>query len=98
MVTPPSLSRAPLTDVVRREIGISKAASAAAVEQVLDAIRETLWSGEDVSIRDFGKFKVRNKGKHLGRNPKTGVEVVIPPRRVVTFEPCQGLRDRTAGN
>jgi len=97
MTEPPTLNREELADVVHREIGLPRPASAIAVEQVLDAIREALWSGEDVAIWNFGKFKVRDKAERVGRNPRNGVEVLIPPRRVVTFEPSPKLRARTAG-
>lgn len=91
-IAPGSLTRADLSDAVHREIGLSRAESAQLVENVLDQITEALLAGGNVKISSFGSFVLRNKGLRIGRNPKTGVEVPIAPRTVVTFRPSQLLR------
>lgn len=93
MVEPETLTRADLTDVVHREIGLSRAESAGLVEQVLAKLCEALSAGENVKISGFGSFILRDKGERVGRNPKTGIEVPIAPRRVLTFRASQMLRD-----
>ncbi len=89
-----SLTRADLCEAVHREIGLSRAESSMLVEQVLDQICNTLIGGENVKISSFGSFVLRNKGQRIGRNPKTGEEVPIAPRTVLTFRPSQLLRER----
>ena len=96
-IAPGSLTRAELADSVHREIGLSRAESAQLVEQVLDSITEALVAGENVKISSFGSFVLRDKGLRIGRNPKTGVEVPIEPRRVLTFRPSQLLRQSING-
>jgi integration host factor subunit alpha len=91
-IAPGSLTRAELADAVHREIGLSRAESAELVENVLDTISEALLDGDNVKISSFGSFVLRNKGLRIGRNPKTGVEVPIEPRTVLTFRPSQLLR------
>jgi integration host factor subunit alpha len=88
-----SLTRADLSDAVHNEIGLSRAESAALVETVLDRIGDALVAGDNVKISSFGSFVLRNKGLRIGRNPKTGVEVPIEPRTVLTFRPSQLLRE-----
>lgn len=88
-----SLTRADLADAVHNEIGLSRAESAALVETVLDRIGDALVEGDNVKISSFGSFVLRNKGLRIGRNPKTGVEVPIEPRTVLTFRPSQLLRE-----
>lgn len=91
-----TLTRADLSDVVHREIGLSRADSAAMVEQVLALMCGAMADGENVKISGFGTFVLRDKGERVGRNPKTGVEVPIAPRRVLTFRASNMLRDRIA--
>ena len=91
---PSSLTRADLCEAVHREIGLSRAESSTLVEQVLDHICSTLVGGDNVKISSFGSFVLRNKGQRIGRNPKTGEEVPIEPRTVLTFRPSQLLRER----
>lgn len=91
-----TLTRADLSDVVHREIGLSRADSAAMVEQVLSMMCGAMADGENVKISGFGTFVLRDKGERIGRNPKTGVEVPIAPRRVLTFRASNMLRDRIA--
>ncbi len=89
-----TLTRADLSEQVHREIGLSRAESASIVEQLLDHICGALAEGQNVKISGFGSFVLRQKGERIGRNPKTGVEVPIAPRRVLTFRASQMLRDR----
>ncbi|MBA2934035.1 integration host factor subunit alpha [Sphingomonas sp. CGMCC 1.13654] len=91
-----TLTRADLSDVVHREIGLSRADSAGMVEKVLDLMCEAMSNGENVKISGFGTFVLRDKGERVGRNPKTGIEVPIAPRRVLTFRASNMLRDRIA--
>lgn len=92
-----SLTRADLADAVHNEIGLSRADSAALVESVLDQICAALLAGDNVKISSFGSFVLRKKGLRIGRNPKTGVEVPIEPRTVLTFRPSQLLREAING-
>ena len=92
-----TLTRADLSEAVHGQIGLSRADSAQLVEQVLDKISDALVDGRNVKISSFGTFVLRQKGQRLGRNPKTGQEVPIEPRRVLTFRPSQIMRDRING-
>ena len=92
-----TLTRADLAETLHREIGLSRAESAGLVEQILNHMCEALSNGENVKISGFGSFVLRDKGERMGRNPKTGVEVPIAPRRVLTFRASQMLRDRIVG-
>ena len=89
-----TLTRADLADSVHKEIGLSRSESANLVEQILGHMCEALSRGENVKISGFGSFVLRDKGERIGRNPKTGVEVPIAPRRVLTFRASQMMRDR----
>ena len=89
-----TLTRADLADIVHREIGLSRAESAGIVEGVLAHMCGALAHGENVKISGFGTFVLRDKAERVGRNPKSGVEVPIAPRRVLTFRASQTLRDR----
>ena len=91
-----TLTRADLADVVHRKLGLSRAESAQFVERVLHHMCHALSEGENVKISGFGSFILRDKGERIGRNPKTGVEVAIAPRRVMTFRASQIMRDRIA--
>ena len=91
-----TLTRADLADQVHGEIGLSRADSAAMVEQLLAHLCQAMSRGENVKISGFGTFVLRDKGERVGRNPKTGVEVPIAPRRVLTFRASTMLRDRIA--
>lgn len=92
-----TLTRAEIAERLNRQIGLSRAESAQLVEQVLDLVADALEQGENVKISGFGTFVLRDKSERVGRNPKTGIEVPITPRRVLTFRPSQSLRDRVAG-
>ncbi len=89
-----TLTRADLADVVHRKLGLSRAESASVVERVLYHMCAELSHGKNVKISGFGTFVLRDKGERIGRNPKTGVEVPIAPRRVMTFRASQIMRDR----
>ncbi len=91
-----TLTRADIAELLNKQIGLSRAESADLVEQVLDLVTEALVTGENVKISGFGTFVLRDKNERIGRNPKTGIEVPITPRRVLTFRPSQALRDRVS--
>ena len=91
-----TLTRADLADVVHRHLGLSRAESASLVERVLHHMCHALSDGTNVKISGFGTFILRDKGQRVGRNPKTGIEVPIAPRRVMTFRASQIMRDRIA--
>jgi len=91
-----TLTRADLSDVVHRKLGLSRSESANLVERVLHHMCHALAKGTNVKVSGFGTFILRDKGQRVGRNPKTGVEVPIAPRRVMTFRASQIMRDRIA--
>ena len=91
-----TLTRMDLADAVHQEVGLSRNDSAALVEAVLRHISDALVRGETVKISSFGTFSVRDKAARLGRNPKTGQEVPIHPRRVLTFRSSHLMKDRIA--
>ena len=91
-----TLTRADLSDVVHRKLGLSRAESAGVVERVLHHMCHALSLGQNVKVSGFGTFILRDKGQRVGRNPKTGIEVPIAPRRVMTFRASQIMRDRIA--
>lgn len=97
MATAGTLTRADLADALHREVGLSRLDSARLVEQILEHMCNALSRGENVKISGFGTFVLRQKGERIGRNPKTGVEVPIAPRRVLTFRASQMMRDRIVG-
>ena len=88
-----TVTRAQLSEAVYQEVGLSRNESANLVEVVLDEISNALARGEMVKISSFGSFSVRQKGKRVGRNPKTGEEVPINPRRVLVFRASHVLKD-----
>ena len=87
-----TVTRADLTEAVYEEVGLSRNESAELVEMVLAEISDTLAAGETVKIASFGTFMVRQKGLRRGRNPKTGEEVPILPRRVLSFRASHILK------
>ena len=89
-----TLTRADLSDIVHRKLGLSRAESASMVERVLFHMCHALSEGQNVKISGFGSFILRDKGERVGRNPKTGIEVPIAPRRVMTFRASQIMRER----
>lgn len=89
-----SVIRADLAEAIYKQIGLSRNESAEIVATILEEISQRLEAGENVKISSFGSFSVRSKNERIGRNPKTGREVPITPRRVLSFRPSHILRDR----
>jgi integration host factor subunit alpha len=89
-----TITRADLSEVVYRQIGLSRTEAAALVEIVLKEITDCIERGEAVKLSSFGSFVVRKKGQRVGRNPKTGTEVPISPRWVMVFKPSAILKQR----
>lgn len=93
-----ALNKADIIESVHQQLGFPKKSSTELVEQLIETIKSTLASGEDVLISGFGKFCVNDKKERRGRNPATGDSMMLRPRRVVTFK-CSGkLRRRVNGN
>jgi integration host factor subunit alpha len=92
-----TMTRADLSDIVHNRLGVSRAESAGMVERVLHHMCHALSQGQNVKVSGFGTFILRDKGERVGRNPKTGVEVPIAPRRVMTFRASQIMSVRIAG-
>jgi integration host factor subunit alpha len=92
-----TVTRADLSEAVYQKVGLSRTESADLVESVLSEICNSLASGETVKLSSFGSFIVRDKGERVGRNPKTGIEVPIDPRRVMVFKPSNVLKARING-
>ena len=89
-----TVTRAQLSEAVYQEVGLSRNESADLVETILNEISDALARGEMVKISSFGSFSVRQKGQRIGRNPKTGEEVPILPRRVLVFRASHVLKNR----
>jgi integration host factor subunit alpha len=89
-----AVTRAQLSEAVYQEVGLSRNESAELVESVLQHIVDSLSHGDFVKISAFGSFHVRSKGGRVGRNPKTGQEVPIQPRKVLIFRASHVLKDR----
>ncbi len=89
-----TVTRADLAEAIYQEVGLSRSDSADLVEAVLQEVSDALARGEQVKISSFGSFGVRQKGQRIGRNPKTGEEVPILPRRVLVFRPSHVLKGR----
>lgn len=92
-----TITRAELSEAVYQKIGLSRTESAALVELVLREISDCIAQGQTVKLSSFGSFVVRDKGERIGRNPKTGIEVPIEPRRVMVFKPSNILKARING-
>jgi integration host factor subunit alpha len=88
-----NLTRADLSEAIHRRVGLSRADASNMVEGVLRHMCHALSEGENVKITGFGTFILRDKRERVGRNPKTGVEVPIAPRRVLTFRASEIMRD-----
>ena len=89
-----ALTKASMADTLFEEIGLNKREAKEFVEQFFEEVRVALESGRDVKLSGFGNFVLRNKSQRPGRNPKTGEEIPISARRVVTFRPGQKLKSR----
>ena len=87
-----TVTRAQLAESIYTQVGLSRNELADLLETVLERMSSALEAGESVKISGFGTFSVRQKGRRIGRNPKTGVEVPILPRRVLVFRPSQVLK------
>jgi integration host factor subunit alpha len=94
MIMTKTLTRANLTEAVYRNIGLSRNESAELVETFLEEMCVCLENGEEVKLSSFGTFSVQSKRERVGRNPKTGVEATITPRRVLSFRPSHILKER----
>jgi len=92
-----TVTRAHLTETIYTQVGLSRNESADLLETVLQRMSNALETGESVKISGFGTFSVRQKGRRIGRNPKTGVEVPIMPRRVLVFRPSHVLKAHVNG-
>ena len=89
-----TITRAQLSEAVYEEVGLSRNESADLVEAVLEEMVNALSDGETVKISSFGSFSIRQKSQRMGRNPKTGEEVPILPRKVIIFKPSHVLKNR----
>lgn len=89
-----TVTRSDLSEIVYSTVGLSRSESAQIVETVLDEISDALIRGEDVKLSSFGSFLVRHKNGRIGRNPKTGEEVPIEPRRVLSFRASHVLKEK----
>jgi integration host factor subunit alpha len=93
-----TVTRAQLAEAVYQQVGLSRNESAELVESVIAEISRALEHGDIVKISSFGSFAVRQKGERVGRNPKTGEEVPISPRRVLVFRASHALKDQINGS
>ena len=91
-----TLTRADLAETINRKMGLSRAESLDMVEEILDQMSDAMAKGQNVKISGFGSFILRDKRERIGRNPKTGIEVPITPRRVMTFRASQLLKEHVA--
>lgn len=87
------MTKATLVDHIYENVGLSKKETTEMVETLFETIKEVVSEGESIKLSGFGTFTVREKGSRRGRNPKTGVEIEIEPRRVVTFKPSVGFKE-----
>jgi integration host factor subunit alpha len=92
-----SVTRADLSEAIHNEIGLSRSECSDLVQSVLSHMVDAIAKGDNVKISGFGTFVLRDKPARIGRNPMTGVEVPIAPRRVLTFRPSPKMRSRVAG-
>jgi integration host factor subunit alpha len=92
-----TITRAHIAEMIYTQVGLSRNESADLLESVLDRIVSRLENGESVKISGFGTFAVRQKGHRIGRNPKTGEEAPILPRRVLVFRPSHVLKAQVNG-
>lgn len=87
-----TITRADVAETIYAEIGLSRKDSNDILDMILDEIVKELSNGNDVKLSSFGTFSLRQKKERSGRNPKTGVEAVITPRKVISFRPSQTMR------
>jgi len=93
-----TVTRTQLSEAVYQEVGLSRNESAELVESILSEICDSLVQGETVKVSSFGSFSVRQKSGRIGRNPKTGEQVPISPRRVLVFRPSHVLKEQVNKN
>jgi len=96
-ILPMTATKATIEDEVQNQLNISKNRSVELVETLLEIIKKTLESGDDVMVSGFGKFSVKEKKTRKGRNPATGEKLMLEARKVVTFKCAGGLRDKVNG-
>lgn len=89
-----TLTRSDLSEAVYRKVGLSRTESAMLVEMIIDEICDAIVRGETVKLSSFATFQIRSKTERVGRNPKTGEEVPITPRKVITFKASNVLKER----
>ncbi|MFV0626643.1 MAG: integration host factor subunit alpha [Alphaproteobacteria bacterium] len=87
-----TVTRADITEVICKEVGLSRKDASDILDNVLDEIVQELATGNDVKLSSFGTFSLRDKKARIGRNPKTGIEAEISSRRVISFKPSQTMR------
>ena len=92
-----TLTKAHIVEAAAEQNGLPRNQSVNTIEILLEIIKRTLASGEDVLVSGFGKFRIKEKHKRRGRNPATGEDMMLEPRRVVTFNCSRNLRDRVNG-
>ncbi len=87
-----TITRADVAETIYEEVGLSRKDSNDILDMILDEMVQELSKGNDVKLSSFGTFSLRDKKARAGRNPKTGVDAVISPRRVISFKPSQAMR------
>nr|WP_233497034.1 integration host factor subunit alpha [Lujinxingia litoralis] len=92
-----TITKADIVDSVYEKVGITKKEASDYVDTIFEVMKETLEEGEEIKVSGFGKFEVREKSQRVGRNPRTGIEIVIPERRVLRFKVSQVLKDSING-
>ena len=92
-----TITRADLADTIYEQVGLSRNESADLVETIINEISDTLAAGDSVKISSFGSWSIRQKGERIGRNPKTGEEVPITPRKVLVFKASHVLKNKING-
>ncbi len=93
-----TLTRADLCEAVYQKVGLSRSESAQLVESVIEEVCQAAVRGETIKLSSFGTFSIRSKNERIGRNPKTGEEVPITPRRVMVFKPSNILKGKVIEN
>ena len=92
-----TLTKAKIAETIQEQIGLPRKQSVELLETLLELMKENLEKGDDILISGFGKFCVKQKAQRKGRNPATGEDLILPPRRIVSFKCSSVLRDRIAG-
>jgi integration host factor subunit alpha len=93
-MTQKTVTRADLAESVHQDVGLSRTESAELVDRVFALLSDAMVKGENVKLSSFGSFLIRSKKQRIGRNPKTGEEVPISPRKVLLFKPSNVLKDK----